>query len=305
MNETREAERVAAAINIEPEAPLAVQSDARRGQVLEHPSSPPKISAAFLEHSPDITELLTALVKATLMFDEIEFDRNAQIKSDKANYAYQWASLKEINKTIRKPLAECGLLIMHGARPNSNSALTVRTELWHTSGQWIRNDLPVGIFGSDPREVGKGITYAKRYNVMALLNLSPGDEDDDDGAAGSEAIAQQQRQAPQPAQRMSQQIQQGPVAPPPVEPPKMVLPPEPLGRIIEVKEENGAYGVVLETGYKAGTRDPNLIQALKSFRASNATIELVTRAPNKPGYAPVILEVFIRHRRERESGEEG
>lgn len=280
-----------------------------RPTVVEHPSTPQAQAqravgaSAMLETSEDITLLLEALVAATLAYGPVEFDRMANIqgKENKPGYSYEWSSLREINKATRQPLANQGLIIMHGARPNSASALTVRTVLWHKSGQWVRNDLPVGLFGSDPREVGKAITYAKRYNVMALLNLSPGEDEDDDGAGSEPTLdAGPRRTAPVPAQRKSQQPEGRPASPPPM----VAAPPSTtvavggdtamsnIGVITALEERGGAWFCALGTGYKCATKDLELVESLKKFQKDGTRIELGCRKP-KPGFAPTLEQILV------------
>lgn len=276
-----------------PRPPTPPPSQAPPRQVNE-PRREPPAAPAFLEYSVDVGELITALCEATLEFEDIVFDRNARIQSQKANYAYNWASLAAIRKATEAPLAKHGLKIMHGARPNSNSALTVRTTLFHKSGQWVRNDLPVGLFGPDPQEVGKAISYARRYNIQALLNLSASDEEDDDGA--SAATAARTQAPPQAAPRPSQR----PAPPPPQERPAQEAEPsgtaptvQNVGLITELGQRGGAWFVMLDTGYRAATKDNNLGEALVKARAGGERVELSCRAPRDPAYAPTLEEIAV------------
>ena len=49
------------------------------------------------------------------------------------------------------------------------------------------------VFGANPQQIGSSITYARRYNLQALLDLST---DDDDGNSANDAkpVAKQQYQ---------------------------------------------------------------------------------------------------------------
>jgi hypothetical protein len=60
------------------------------------------------------------------------------------------------------------------------------------SGESIVSSFP--IFGTKPQEVGSSMTYARRYNIQALLDLST---DDDDGNLANSAPATKVQQYPQ------------------------------------------------------------------------------------------------------------
>jgi hypothetical protein len=67
--------------------------------------------------------------------------------------------------------------------------------------------------------------------------------------------------------------------------------PAPIGVIVDVVEKDGAAFVVLSTGFRAGTRDASMIASAKSLRASGRRVELTTKAPKDPKYAPSIVEL--------------
>ena len=155
---------------------------------------------ALLDHSEHVGELLKALVKATLKFEEIDTNLTATVTSRREgarSYKYDYADLRQVNAAVRRPLAEEGLVLLHGAQPGSATSVRVRTELWHAdSEQWFRTELLVGIVGTDPQAIANGISYAKRYNLLAILNLSPGAEDDDAStASGVQAEVRQKAAA--------------------------------------------------------------------------------------------------------------
>jgi ERF superfamily protein len=268
---------------------------------------------AFMETSDELSELLTALVAATKEFEDVEFDRMGKVQpkdSSKQGYAYQYASLNVVMKAVRVPLATHGLVLMHAARTvtsGNRTGLIVRTTLWHTSGQWIRTDLPVAIFGADPQAVGGGFSYAKRYNALGLLNLAPGDEDDDGESNRSAAEQQRQQTMPQPAARQSAQPKPArdsagnPVAQPeetrtapkaaapqPTAPETAAAPQpvdEPHVGIIRdvVDKTGGAFVVVLSTGFQAGSRDKSLRE--QALKLKNVKVRIKFDEPNDPKFA--------------------
>jgi len=258
----------------------------------------------MLEWSDETDQILPALVAATLGVDEISLDGTASIvsrKGDASSFRYRYATLREVNSAVRKPLAQNGLIIAHGARPmltGDRQWVVVRTELRHVSGQWCRNDLPVQIFGGDPKEVGIGVSYAKRYNILALLNLSPGEDEDDD----ADEISRRRMPKQEPPKATPRKTDQPVTHARPQEPSRAAAAPMPavvaasptIGRIVEVGEKGGALFVKLATGFVAATRDAELKQALAAYHASNATIEIVP-GDWKPGKTiPTIVEIQLR-----------
>lgn len=257
---------------------------------------------AMLEYSEDLGELLTGLVEATLKFEEIDRDLEATVTSRKEGargYTYRYASLQEINKAIRKPLAENGLVVMHGARPmrgdGQNVSVRVRTTLFHTSGQWVRTDLQVGIFGSDPQNIGIGISYAKRYNILALLNLSPGDEDDNDGANPAERT--QVQAAPRKSEEAKREA--APREEARSEAPVQAAITLTSGCVKSVESKGDGLLVVLDNGFRAATKNQDLMRAIRAYeKTPKTTVEVESRPstvdPKK--YVPSLLS--IRAKRE-------
>ncbi len=57
------------------------------------------------------------------------------------------------------------------------------TRLQHTSGQYFESDLKLFLGKQDMQGLGSAITYARRYSLAALLNIS---QTDDDGEGASD-----------------------------------------------------------------------------------------------------------------------
>ncbi len=163
--------------------------------------------SSIVKHSDDhIGEVFAALAKAQGSFGEIERTLRAKIKSDKADYSYDYAPLDEVLQAVRPALSENGLSLMQFPFA-VQGAVTVRTMLGHSSGGWFYNDLRVASDGNDARSIGSAITYARRYAVMSMLGVAP--SVDDDGAASMPKgepprAGQRQQPPPQAAARAAQ-----------------------------------------------------------------------------------------------------
>lgn len=64
-----------------------------------------------------------------------------------------------------------------------------------------------------------------------------------------------------------------------------------VGVITEALEKGDAVFAVLNTGFTAGTRNAEFQKTIGRLRDSKQLVELVCKAPTKPGFAPVIEEI--------------
>lgn len=105
------------------------------------------------------------------------------VKKDAKNPAFKskYASLSEIIETINPGLTGCGLLVSSRIQDGQLITSVIDAE----TGESLSASFP--IFGNKPQELGSSITYARRYNLGALLNLHI--DDDDDGNAANSAPA--------------------------------------------------------------------------------------------------------------------
>lgn len=92
----------------------------------------------------------------------------------------KYADLKSVWDAIRLPLTKNGLSITQLPSTNGKE-VTVETILMHVSGQYIRSTLTIIAKDISAHAIGSAITYARRYALMAMVGVSP--EDDDGNAA--------------------------------------------------------------------------------------------------------------------------
>jgi hypothetical protein len=132
-------------------------------------------SADFVRMKPEIPKVLKT-------------KSNLQTKS-------RYATLDDVNRTVDPVLEKFGFGSSFKIA-QSDTHITATATLWHVSGHTEETTvcLPLdktGIQGSvnktEVHAIGSSITYAKRYAICALLNISTGDEDDDGNAAGNNA----------------------------------------------------------------------------------------------------------------------
>lgn len=124
-------------------------------------------------------EKQSSLFKALLKFSGY----NVSLKKNSKNpfFKSDYADLSEVIDKTRQPLFECGLFISSHVQ---NGELITR--LCHEDGEFqeARFALPQT---QDIQKMGSAITYARRYQIVALLNLIA-DTDDDGNVAAVSAV---------------------------------------------------------------------------------------------------------------------
>jgi hypothetical protein len=123
--------------------------------------------------------LAEALAVLMTKLPEIKKSQEAKVKTDKANYSYNYADLAQISRALMPILGDLGLSFT--ARPTLiDGRFVLAYKLLHSSGESEDGEYPLPASGS-PQSVGSAITYARRYCLCAVTGVAP--EDDDDGAA--------------------------------------------------------------------------------------------------------------------------
>lgn len=103
------------------------------------------------------------------------------IDRDKQGYGYKYAALPNVLDAIKEPLEKAGLIILQF--PVGEYELT--TTLVHIkTGEFFQTTSKVDPLKRDPQGLGSGLTYLRRYHIVAILSLNV--EDDDDGAYASD-----------------------------------------------------------------------------------------------------------------------
>jgi hypothetical protein len=146
--------------------------------------------------SEQINELAGALAKAQGQM------KNAAMNRVNPHFKSKYADLSSVLDAIRAPLSANGLSIVQTMQTGER-AITLRTTLLHSSGQFIDTEYPLPL-SLKPHEMGSALTYGRRYSVAALI-CNASDEDDDgaeamkakptNGHAHDDAVTQEQADA--------------------------------------------------------------------------------------------------------------
>ena len=125
--------------------------------------------------------LLSALAKFYSECPPIVKDANNPFFKSK------YASLDAIQEHIRPYIKSSGLVITQANKVSEGNTF-VLTTVWHVdSGEYMESEFPVVVGKHTAQDYGSAVSYAKRYSLSGLLNLTIQDEDDD-GAKASGTV---------------------------------------------------------------------------------------------------------------------
>lgn len=131
--------------------------------------------------------LLKALHKFSTSVTPITKDANNPYFKSK------YASLEHIQEHIKIALLDSGLVVVQKNIILDN-CLYVETKVIHVdSGEFEVSIFPVVVAKQDAQSYGSAVSYAKRYSLTGLLNLTIQDSDDDGNAAGKQTAPQNKK----------------------------------------------------------------------------------------------------------------
>lgn len=133
-----------------------------------------------MQQTENIADLAVAFIAAQQKFKPaVKDSTNPAFKS-------KYVDLAGAIEAVQEALNENGLCVIQGATGSPEAAtVSVTTRLLHKSGQWIEETMTLPAVGRDgptAQSFGSGLTYARRYGLMALVGIAP---EDDDGTAAS------------------------------------------------------------------------------------------------------------------------
>lgn len=138
--------------------------------VIETPPTPEEASPL-----PYMSDAYPAALFSALSLAQGELG-SALKSSTNPHYKSSYADLDSVWAAIRSPLSKNGLCVVQSMQPSPGGTRLVSI-LGHTSGQWIRSEVPVKPEQNKIHAIGSAITYMRRYALMALVGVSPADDD--------------------------------------------------------------------------------------------------------------------------------
>lgn len=141
-----------------------------------------------MNQSEFINELATALSKAQGEMQPAGLSgTNNHFKSDYMKLEDAWIACK-------KPLSDNGLSVVQMLNTDNDRHYLI-TLLSHSSGQWMRSNIEIPIQGLGHQEVGKCITYYKKFCLTAMVGIY-GEEDDDGESLAGRPIKEKEKPLP-------------------------------------------------------------------------------------------------------------
>lgn len=104
--------------------------------------------------------------------------KHAQKDAANSHFRNEYATLASVIDASKAVLLENGINVFQGTM-----GLKLVTRLQHTSGQFIESETDLVMSKQDMQGMGSAITYARRYGLAAILNMSQ-EDDDGNGASG-------------------------------------------------------------------------------------------------------------------------
>jgi len=125
--------------------------------------------------SESVDKIFPAFIKAQAEIG------NPKKTKENTFFKAKYAELSDIIDMSKQVLHENGLCLIQSPEGNGQS-ITVIGRIIHTSGQWIEGAISLTPIKNDPQQAGSAITYARRYQISAMLNIA---QEDDDGNKAS------------------------------------------------------------------------------------------------------------------------
>lgn len=138
-----------------------------------------------IQSNPDIGSLAVDLAKAQAELTNPHKNREVTVQPREGRaYHFSYATLDSILDGVRPILARHRLSIVQLLIAGDKGPV-MRTMLLHASGQSISTDVPVIVDRPGNQALGSGMSYARRYGLIALLALAADSDDDGNEADGN------------------------------------------------------------------------------------------------------------------------
>ena len=125
-----------------------------------------------MKQSNEVNEIIKALNQANV---EISNPKNT---AENPFFKSKYAPLGDILNMVRPILQKHGLVIIQNVCTDERF-VSIETGLYHVSGQYIISDkLQMSAEKATAQGQGSAITYGRRYQVSAFLNIASEDDDD-------------------------------------------------------------------------------------------------------------------------------
>lgn len=142
-----------------------------------------------MNRSDSLAKIAPALVKALSEIGGVS--KNAK---NTAFGGFKYATLENVIDSSKEHLTANGITVIQLPGDMEGGIQHLETILLHESGEFISGNFGIALGKVDPQGVGSAISYARRYALMAALNM-PAVDDDGEAAMGRGAASQPQQTA--------------------------------------------------------------------------------------------------------------
>jgi hypothetical protein len=135
--------------------------------------------------SYSVDKISEALSKAQ---GEMDFAKKGK---ENPHFKNKYADMGMIIEACQAALSKNGIAVTQ-TLVNSNGINALVTRLFHSSGQWIKSEVPTPIPANvSPQQYGSFLSYYRRYSLMAICCIGTTDDiSDDDGESSQRAFEQ-------------------------------------------------------------------------------------------------------------------
>lgn len=154
-----------------------------------------------MQTSESITEIAHALVVAQGLI------QNPAKASANPYFNSKYADLATVLDVVRPAFTEAGIAALQTPSTADDGSIVVTTMLIHSSGQWIKDQISMGIAAdakNPAQAAGSLITYLRRYSLSAFANIAQQDDDGNSLEGNTKVIDRKREQAERELQEKAQ-----------------------------------------------------------------------------------------------------
>ncbi len=140
-------------------------------EVISGPPARGPLVLTDYQQTPDLGKFAAALAKAQgEMHNALKDSKNPHFNS-------AFADLESVVEAIKGPLATNEIARLQFPLSREGGEVGVRTQLIHSSGQWVAATVWCKAERPGPQALGSVITYLRRYSLAAAAGVAPADDD--------------------------------------------------------------------------------------------------------------------------------
>lgn len=137
--------------------------------------------------SDQIGEIAAALAQAQGGIGNPSKNKTVNVKTRQGgSYQFSYSTLDQIIETIRPAMVQNKLWVSQLIGTDEQGNWSLRTLLMHASGQWLATETPIPVEDAGIQELGKAVTYIRRYALASIVGVASEEDDDANSAVGNQ-----------------------------------------------------------------------------------------------------------------------